>query len=134
MWRTLTLVAIIAVAGCGPSAHELRERTLSTMNLEADRWNGDKAFATTAQDAYGQPLSATITKGPLNYTLELRSSGPDGLAKNSDDIVVVRTKAHGESSLTDEAARAAEALAGSAASGTIKGIKKGLGFGDGAKK
>lgn len=134
MWRTLTLIAIVAVAGCGPSAHELRERTLSTMNLEADRWNGDKAFATTAHDAYGQPLSATVTRGPLNHTLELRSSGPDRLAKNSDDIVVTRTKPHGESTLTDEAAKAAEAIAGGAASGTIKGIKKGLGFGDAAKK
>src|SRR6476620_7468915 len=119
MWRTLTLVGIVVVAGCGPSAHDLRERTLSTMNLEADRWNGDKAFATTAQDAYGQPLSASVTQGPLNYTLELRSSGPDGLAKNSDDIIVTRTKAHGESTLTEEAAKAAEAIAGGAASGTV---------------
>jgi hypothetical protein len=134
MKRPFTVLVLLAAAGCGPSAHELRERTLSTLNTEADRWDGGKAFDTTATDAYGRPLSATVEKGTLSYTLELRSAGPDGLPKNSDDIVVTRSKRHGESSLTEEAAKAAEAVAGGAASGTVKGIKKGLGLGGGDKK
>ncbi len=130
MWRLLAVLALVAVAGCGPSARELREQTLSVLNTDADRWDGGKEFSTNATDAYGRPLTAAVEKGTLSYTLEVRSAGPDGLPKNSDDIVVTRSKRHGESSLTEEAAKAAEGVAGGAASGTIKGIKKGLGGGD----
>jgi hypothetical protein len=132
------LIALAAVGflagGCGPSARELRERTLSTLNTEADRWDGGKTFDTAEVDAYGRPLTATVEKTTLNYELELRSNGPDGLPKNSDDIVVHRSKRHGETTLTEEAAKATEALTGAAASGTIKGIRKGLGLGAGEKK
>jgi hypothetical protein len=69
---------------------------------------------------------AKVEKTSLDYVLEIRSVGPDGLPKNSDDIVVTRSKRHGESSLTEEAAKAVEGIAEGAASGTIKGIKKGL--------
>ena len=46
---------------------ELRERTLSVLNTEADRWDGGKDFATSATDAYGRSVSASIEKGILNY-------------------------------------------------------------------
>ncbi len=134
MWRPFAVLAVVVGAGCGPSARELREQTLSVLNSEADRWDGGKEFATTATDAYGRPLTATVEKDTLNYTLDVRSAGPDGLPKNSDDIVVHRSKRHGESSLTEEAARAAEGVAGGSASGTIKGIKKGIRLGGGDKK
>lgn len=129
MWRWLTILAFVAVAGCGPSSRELREVTLSVLNTEADRWNGGEEFSTAATDAFDRPLMVAVEKGTLNYTLTIRSAGPDGLPKNSDDIVVFRSKRHGESSLTEEAAKAAEGVAGGVASGTIKGIKKGLGLG-----
>ena len=132
--RLLVLCTVLFAAGCGPSARELREQTLSTLNTEADRWDGGKNFATAATDAYGRSLTWSIEKGTLNYTLEVRSAGPDGLPKNSDDLVIHRSKRHGESSLTEEAAKAAEGVAGGAASGTIKGVKKGLGLGGGDKK
>ena len=122
MLRSFVVLVIFAVTGCGPSTRELREQTLSVVNSEADRWDGGKAFTTTAVDAYGRQLSSTIDKTTLNYVLEVRSAGPDGLPKNTDDIVVTRSKRHGESSFTDEAAKAAEGVA----AGTIKGIKKGL--------
>jgi len=114
--------------GCGPSAHALREQTLSILNTEVDRWDGGREFATSALDAYGRPLSRSVEKTTLNYTLTVRSAGPDGLPKNSDDIVVTRSERHGETTLTEEAAKVAESVASGAASGTIKGIKKGLGF------
>ena len=129
MWRSFVVLAVFTVTGCGPSARELREQTLSLLNTEADRWDGGKNFTTTAADAYGRPLSSTIEKTTLHYVLEIRSAGPDGLPKNTDDIVVSRSKHHGESSIAEEAAKAAESVAGGAASGTIKGIKKGLGLG-----
>jgi hypothetical protein len=115
--------------GCGPSASELREKTLSTLNSEADRWDGGKAFAATATDAYGQSLTLTVKKTTLDYVLELRSSGPDRLPKNSDDIFVTRSKRHNETSLTEEAAKMVEGVSTGATSGIIKGIKKGLSSG-----
>ena len=126
----IALVMLLSTGcGCGPSERELRERTLSTLNTEADRWDGGKTFDTQASDAYGRPLSASVQKTLLNYNLELRSNGPDGLPGNSDDVVVHRSKAHGETTLTNEAAKVTETLSGAAASGAIKGIRKGLGLG-----
>ena len=129
MSRAALLLLALSAAGCGPSAAELRERTLSTLNTEADRWEGGKDFNTTATDAYGRPLTATVEKGMLNYTLELRSSGADGLPKNSDDVVVSRSKRHGETTLTEEAAKSAETIAAGASSGAVKGVKKAFGVG-----
>ena len=129
--RCVTLITAAAlVSGCGPNAAELREKTLSVLNTEADRWDGGKKFDTTAVDAYGRPVTCSVEKTMLNYVLEVRSNGPDGLAKNSDDIVVTRSKRHGETSITEEAGKAAEVVTGGAASGAIKGIKKGLGLGE----
>jgi hypothetical protein len=120
------MCALSMIAGCGPSA---AERTLSVLNVEADRWQGGNEFTTTASDAYGNRLSSSIEKGPIHYALEIRSNGPDGLPKNSDDMVVARKKRHGESSYTEEAQKSVEALSSGAASGAVKGIKKGFGFG-----
>lgn len=118
------------VCGCGPSANELRERTLSALNTEADRWDGDQKFTTTASDAYGRALTCTVQKTTLDYVLEIRSNGPDGLPKNSDDIVVIRSKRHNMTSITKETAKAVEEVSSGASSGVIKGIKRELGFGD----
>jgi hypothetical protein len=134
----LSLIALVAIlfsiCGCGPSARELRERTLSTLNTEADRWDGGKTFDTKALDAYGRPVTASVDKTTFHNVLEVRSSGPDGLPKNSDDITVTRAKPHGETTFTEEAAKATEALTGAAASGAVKGVRKGLGLGAGKEK
>lgn len=126
-------LAVLA-GGCGPSAAELRERTVSVLNTEADRWEGGEKFATTACDAYGRPLTWSIEKTTLDNVLEIRSPGPDGLPKNSDDVVVTRSKRHGKTSLREEAAKAIEDVSRGATSGIIKGIKKGLGAGGGGEK
>jgi hypothetical protein len=132
MWRILGMIALMLVVGCGDSKR--KEQTLSVLNLEADRWEGGKEFATSAKDAYGRDLVASVSKGMLNYNLELRSAGPDGLFKNSDDIVVHRSERHGESTLTKEAAKSAgtisESVGEGGATGVIKGIKKGIGLGE----
>ncbi len=133
MKRSLLFCLALLATGCGPSARELREQTLSVLNVEAEHWGGGTEFATTAADAYGRPVTWTVEKTKYDYVLELRSAGPDGLPKNTDDIVVTRRKPHGEVTLTGEATKAVESVAGGAASGTIKGIKKGLGLG-GEKK
>jgi hypothetical protein len=117
---------MLLVAGCGPSAHE---RTLSVLNIAADDWDGDPDFAVAGQDAWGNSLHSAIEKTTLNHVLEIRSAGPDGLLKNNDDLVVVRRERHGESTITKEVAKATGAVMKSAASGAVKGIKEGIGFG-----
>lgn len=123
----LSLICLTVVPfGCGPGANALREKTLSVLNTEADQWDGGKTFPTVATDAYGRPLTSTVKKTTLDYVLELRSNGPDGLPKNSDDIVVTRSKRHNETSITEEAAKTVEGVSKAATSGIIKGVKKGL--------
>jgi hypothetical protein len=139
----LALASVFA-CGCGPSERELREarerleqkeRTLSVLNTEADRWDGGPEFTTSAVDAYGQPLTWRVEKTTFNYVLELRSSGPDQLPKNTDDMVVTRKKSHGETSLTKQASKAVEEVSSAGTSGIIKGVKKGLlGSGENPKK
>jgi hypothetical protein len=130
MRRSLVLLGLLAffAMSCGPSASELREQTLSILNTEADRWDGGGKFAITATDAYGHSLTCTVKKTTLDYVLEIRSNGLDGLPKNSDDIVVTRSKRHGETSITKEATKVVESLSSGATSGMIQGIKKELGM------
>ncbi|MEX2317508.1 MAG: hypothetical protein WD669_10185 [Pirellulales bacterium] len=129
--RLFLAATFLVITGCGPSAEE---RSLSVLNIEADKWQGGANFATTATDAFGNPVASSVEKGPLNYVLEVRSNGPDGLPKNSDDIVVNRRKRHGETTLTEEAKKSVEAVSSGAASGAVKGIKEGLGFGNKKKE
>jgi hypothetical protein len=132
MLRSFFLLLFItaAISGCGPSASELREKTLSVLNTEADRWDGDLKFTTAATDAYGRPLTCALKTTTLDYVLEIRSNGPDGLPKNSDDIVVTRSKRHNMTSISKEAAKMVEEVSSGASSGVIKGIKKELGLGN----
>ena len=51
------------------------------------------------------------------------------MPKNTDDIVVTRSKRHGETTATEEASKVVEGVTAGATSGVVKGIKKGLGFG-----
>ncbi|MSR55628.1 MAG: hypothetical protein EXS09_20440 [Gemmataceae bacterium] len=123
-------IAALFISGCGPSD---KERTLSILNTEADRWDGGSEFAPSATDAYGRPVTVSISKTVLDYVLEVRSNGPDGLAKNSDDIVVNRSKRHGK--IIEVTAEAGEKLTESGTIGVIKGIKKGIvGSGSGKEK
>lgn len=130
MRSSLILFVLFLAAGCGPSARELREQTLSTLNLQADRWEGGKDFSTTAMDAYGRPVSCSVKKTTLNYVLEVRSAGPDGLPRNSDDIVVSRSERHGETSVAEEAGKAAKTIT----RGAVQGLKEEFRLGRGDKK
>lgn len=126
MHKLLVMLPFCIVLGCGPSKHE---RTLSTLNTEADRWDGSSEFETSAMDAFGNMIIARVEKSTLNYDLELRSAGPDRLPRNRDDIIVTRSKPHGDTTYTKEAAKAVGEVTKGATSGAIKGIKEGLGFG-----
>jgi hypothetical protein len=122
----LILGLLSLVCGCGPSAAELREKTLSALNTEADTWDGGPDFKTAAEDAYGRPLVAKVSKGLLNNNLELRSYGPDGLPKNSDDLIVHRYKPHGETTVNKEIEHASESIGRGGVRGAIQGAKEAI--------
>ena len=128
MRYSVALLLMFLCVGCGPSNSEKRERTLSTLNVEADRWNGGKGFTTSAVDAYGNRILGSVDRGLLNYVLEVRSVGRDGLPKNHDDITVSRSIRHGESVVSDQAARDVGKVSGGVTSGAIEGIKEGFGL------
>jgi hypothetical protein len=129
----LLLGSTTLLAGCGPSTRELREKTISTLNTAADAWDGGPDFKTDATDAYGNPIVATVSKRLLNRVLEVRSYGPDGLPKNTDDITVTRQKAHGETTVNQELETGSESIGRGGARGIIEGIREGL-KGDGKAK
>lgn len=127
MGRKLGILLLGAIGlGYGLWDRAKREQTRSTVNVEADRWSGGPTFHTAASDAYGHPLTSRIEKGILNFNLEVRSNGPDGLPKNLDDIVATRGKPHGESSLTDVTAKVTAGAVRGGISGIISGVKRSL--------
>jgi hypothetical protein len=121
LFLTLLIGLLLLTTGCGPSK---REQTLSTLNTVADSWDGGPDFKTDATDAWGKELTAKVNKGLLHYDLELRSSGADGLPKNSDDVVVHRHKRHGETTVNQELERGSESVGRGGARGIIQGVKE----------
>lgn len=112
-------LVLLGIVGCGRAEYQ---KTLSVVNTEADRWDGDAKFTSEMLDAYGNRLQCKITKGPLNYVLEVRSTGADGLPKNDDDIFVEREKSH--TTFTEKSGKFMERVTEGAASGAVKGVKK----------
>ena len=120
----LLLGPMLLITGCGPSNPERREQTLSTLNTVADTWDGGAEFKTDATDAWGNTVVAKVNKGLLNYDLELRSHGADGLPKNTDDVVVHRHKRHGETTVNQEIERGSESVGRGGTRGIIQGVKE----------
>ena len=121
-----SLCVAVLCNGCGPSAEELREQTLSSLNVEADRWDGEADFKTAATDAYGRPLTTNLSKGRYDYILTVRSAGPDGLPKNSDDHVVERQRPHEERTISGDIHSGVKSLAGGVAEGGVRGVIDGV--------
>ena len=105
-------VALI-FAGCGEG--QKTKETISRLNSQADTWDESKSFQTEEKDAWGKPLYYKITEGKLIRELVVGSPGPDGLPKNSDDLVVLRQKT----------VFSIEGAANAAVSGSVGGAMKG---------
>jgi hypothetical protein len=126
MSRFLVLAfALATLTGCGP---DKREVTRSQLNQLADTWDGTDKFTADGTDPWGEPYTARVDKGPVNYTLTVRSNGPDKLPQNTDDIIVTRSKKH--TAIGDAAGPAVEKLGEAAGRGVgrggVEGIREGL--------
>lgn len=106
----------LGISGCGGQA---REETVSRLNIEADKWDGGGSFQSAEKDVWGGPLYWKVSEGKLTRQLEVGSPGPDGLPKNSDDLVVLREKT------VFSIQGAAKAVASGTIEGTIKGAVDG---------
>ena len=109
-----------------PTMAQKKEQTISILNTIADNWNGDEKTPelNSAIDPWGHPIQAVVKKESYFYTLEVWSNGPDGLQKNSDDLIVTRTKQHKE--ILPTVNKELEKTSSSISSGIIQGIRKGL--------
>ncbi len=126
--NSLALLALLLLCGCqGETPQQKRERekreneqTVSALNVAADLWDGTNHTPDVSnhKDTWGNPIRTRITKGSLNYCLEVYSSGPDGLPLNDDDVVVIRKVRHGDNSVNKEVEKAGTSL--------FKGITKGI--------
>lgn len=90
------LLGILFILGCKEthtlSPKELQEKTISILNVQADKWDGTPNYQFDAVDAWGTPLVADYDVRKYTIYLTLRSCGPDKLPKNSDDIAIKREK------------------------------------------
>jgi ribosomal protein S10 len=100
-----------------------RQRAMSDLNTIADTWDGQENPPLTDKlDPWGKPYTVSVNKGSLNFLMTVRSSGPDGLPQNEDDITVGRSRRHGETTINKEVERGGASLT----RGLTKGIKEGL--------
>ena len=130
----IALLTLVMLIGCGESAAERRERierekqqATSQLNMLADTWDGTDKFDTKGQaDVWGRPFVADVDKHTLSYQLVLRSAGLDGQPKNRDDIIVYRSKRHGETTINKEVERFGESTTRGMSRGAVTGIKEGI--------
>mgnify|MGYP001603291918 CR=1 FL=1 len=115
--KKLTLLIVILCIGCGPSK---RDVATSRINQIAHEWTGNLNFKVEENDPWGNAYQSKIEKGSMNYVLEIRSSGPDGLPFTRDDLVAQSFSNHSDFSkvLGKDAENIAE--------GTMKGIGRGI--------
>ena len=121
--RIVVLSLFLLLAGCGPSLRDRQQQATSDMNVLADTWDGKEAPPSMQDkvDPWGHAYTASVSKGMLNYVLEVRSNGPDGLPKNKDDMVVTRYARHGDTTINKEVERGGASLT----RGLTKGVKEG---------
>ncbi len=134
----IAVLTLVLLVGCGESEAQRRARleeekrvaiqkATSDLNVLADTWDGTEKFDTHGQtDPWGSPYVADIDKGTLHFGLVVRSGGPDRLPKNRDDIIVYRSKRHGETTINKEVERFGESATKGMSRGAVTGIKEGI--------
>jgi hypothetical protein len=127
MKNILLIISILLFSGCGETAKQKKERTISQLTTIATGWNGkaDPPSTNGFLDAWNNPIQAKVKKGHFNYVLEVWSNGPDGLSGNHDDIVFFTKQSHGETSVNKEIEKTGASLSRGIAKGIRQGWRKG---------
>jgi len=116
---------LAALIGCGPSKADIAQ---SQVNQLAESWDGGEKFTPEGTDPWGEPYSAKVEKGDVNYTLTVRSNGPDKLPFTKDDITVKRSVQHTPVSkaIAPGVERIGEAVGKGLGRGGVSGIREGI--------
>lgn len=120
----LIAVALIGLTGCGPDKRDIAQAQANQM---ADTWDGGPKFTAEGADPWGEPYSSKVDKGPVSYTLTVRSNAPDRLPQTRDDIVAARSHKHTpvSAAAAPGVERFSEALGKGVGRGGVAGIKEG---------
>lgn len=96
--KRLIAVALLFLIGCGPTSQQNKERAFSEMNVIAKEWNGGPVPPDLEGrlDPWGQSYQASIERTDYDYKIIVKSSGPDKLPENHDDISVYRRVRHND--------------------------------------
>jgi hypothetical protein len=118
-------IPLAALAGCGPSKVDIAQ---SQVNQLAESWDGTEKFTPDGTDPWGEPYTAKVEKGDVNYNLTVRSNGPDKLPFTKDDISAKRSVQHTPISeaIAPGVERISEAVGKGLGRGGVSGVKEGL--------
>ena len=116
---------LAALIGCGPGKADVAQ---SRVNQLAESWDGTEKFTPEGTDPWGEPYTAKVEKGDVNYNLTVRSNGPDKLPFTRDDITAKRSVQHTPVSkaIAPGVERIGEAVGKGLGRGGVSGIKEGL--------
>ena len=121
----LILPALSLLTGCGPDKRDVAQ---SQVNQLAESWDGGPNFTPEGSDPWGDAITAKVEKGSVNYTLTVRSNGPDKLPFTGDDITARRSHQH--TSVGEAAAGSVEKLSEAVGKGVgrggVSGIREGI--------
>jgi hypothetical protein len=122
LFLALPLAALI---GCGPSKADIAQ---SQVNQLAESWDGTEKFTPEGTDPWGEPYSAKMEKGDVNYNLTVRSNGPDKLPFTKDDVTAKRSVQHTPVSkvIAPGVERISEAVGKGLGRGGVSGVKEGI--------
>ncbi len=121
MGRIIVFAAIV-LTGCGPSKHDKAQSQVETIaRKEFNDQNFRNEGATGEIDPWGKEIKWSLSKGMLDYTLEIRSNGPDRLPYTHDDVMA-KSSWH----IPKSGEKNAEAFSRGLGRGFVEGIKDGI--------
>ena len=112
-----------ASVGC-ETHHAARETTLSRINTAVDDWDAGGPTPPSFRDAWGREVRLSVEHGPVHDVLTIRSVGPDGLPKNSDDLVRTRRRTRAGETASGNLGREVGRAGVEAARGLAKGVRE----------
>jgi hypothetical protein len=115
--------------GCGPTRADIAKSRTREL---AEMWDGSLEYEIDEMDPWGRSYKTKIEKGPVNYHLEIRSCGYDGLPYTKDDITATKVVNH--TAFSKAVGQGLENIGEGAGRGTARGIVEGVREGKSGKK